>query len=143
MKVTKEFFKSKKFIAILVISVLAIAGIVVAVVLTRPDDGMRIRTLPRGDVEQRTIKDYEKSRLWLENGTFRFKVMYHDEIEWIGIGTFQKTTAKYIFTYVDMYRLKNGVLTRASAFINVPKDYEITRDGIAVKTPNDVTYYFK
>ena len=139
-----EILKSRRFIVSVVVFLVIVAAVTTTVVLTTRPNYQTLRRLAGNDIEQRRVSDYRQSRLWLHpNGTFSFKVVYRGNNEFVGIGFYQKQGNKYIFTYHDMYRMIGDLLQRDTGNFKSVYTYNISRNQIEVRCPNNRLYYFR
>ena len=101
------FFKSRWTIGIIAL-VLVAAAVTTTVVIFTSDDGMTVRALAGNDVERRSPREYQHSRLYLHStGTFTVRIVHQapeeePEVVFLGIGTYTRSGRVYTFRYLDV-----------------------------------------
>ena len=146
----KTFFKSKRFVALIIVLVLMAGGIGLAVGLSARPDGMHIKelgsTVQGTDLTQRRPKDYKNSRLFLnKNGTFAIKIIYMQTTELVAIGGWTKNGNKYVFTYLDLFETIGETMKRNATTLREKPEwtFEVKGGRIAFCDHNFRYFYFK
>ena len=91
----------KKLIILVIVALIACAVVIVSVLfLGKREDTYRIVALP--NLPGLSVADYKDSALNLyDNGSFDVQIVYQNNNQFAGVGTYKKQGSTYEFTYLD------------------------------------------
>lgn len=142
----------KRIVSILLIIILLIiiGAAVYLLFLRDTDSSLHVRRLGGEELTDHKVSQFSKSSLDIyPYGAFEIQLIRKigkDEptIVFVGIGTYTKTKAEYIFTYVDCYYVIGTELEQRESFIGEPnaKHYKIEKNGRLRFDFQGILYYF-